>query len=207
MVINILVLGEYSGSAVEGMAFAGVQRLVLSAIVAFPVCLIAMVVILAVTYSAHRADTAAQLAHPLRTMGICIAGVAALAMVPALLSIFDRFAGPVPGLIAVVAVMASGLAVVPFLIRATFLITKHWFNAVDGHLLLGPTVAVIVTWTVAAIDLTARESTLLPARVDLTLLLGGCVTITILAVLEGRRAHQRYGVSFRSGAWPPGLRW
>ncbi|WP_067840078.1 hypothetical protein [Nocardia lijiangensis] len=204
--INLLVIGKYSGNVVEGMVFGSIQRLTLSAAIAFPACLIAMAVIVAATESAHRATTARQMIHPLRTMGICVAGVASFAAVPILMSTFDGQAGPVVGLIVLVAVVAFTLAIVPFLIRAAFLITKHWFNAVDGHLLLGPTVAVVVTWTVAIIDLTTRETTLLPTSIDLTLLLGGCATITILAVMEGHRAHQRYGVTFRSGAWPRGLR-
>ncbi|QLY33492.1 hypothetical protein H0264_15790 [Nocardia huaxiensis] len=200
--INLLVLGKYSDNVVEAIVFDSTARVMLSAMIAFPVCLIAMAVLIAVTESPHRTTTARQLVYPLRTMGICVAGIAACVAVPRLMSAFDGQAGPLVGLIVLVAVIAFTLAIVPFLIRALFLITKHWFNAVDGHLLLGPTVAVVVTWTVTIINLTTRETTLLPAPIDLTLLLGGCAAITVLAGMEGHRAHQLYGVSFRSGALP-----
>lgn len=203
--ISLLVIGKYSGNVVEGMIVNGTQRLMLSAMIAFPVCLIALAVLVAATESVHRAATARQLVHPLRTMGICVASVASFAAMPTALSTFNGHAGILLGLIMLVVVIAFTLVIVPFLIRATFLITKHWFNAVDGQLLLGPTVAVVVTWTVVVIDLTTRETTLLPAPIDLALLVGGSVIVIILAITEGRRAQQRYGVTFRSRAWPSGL--
>lgn len=52
----------------------------------------------------------------------------------------------------------------------------------------------------AIIDIATPKPTLLPTSVNLLILLGGCFTITIVAVVEGRRAHQRYGITFRSGA-------
>ncbi|MEV0292931.1 hypothetical protein [Nocardia sp. NPDC050710] len=185
--ITALLLTRYAGPDwAEFFARDAALRIILSATVGFPVCLLAMAALLVCTKSGRRGDTARHLWQPLRTMGV---GVLAIFALGTLLLI------PCIGIFVVV-------AMAPFAVRAAFLITKHWFAAADGHLLLGPIVAVIVTWTVAVIDITDASPSALPYGFYLMLVLGGSVTITGLAVMEYRRAHRYYGVTFRGGSRP-----
>ena len=98
---------------------------------------------------------------------------------------------------------AFGLWVLVFTLRAMYLVSRNWFNAVDGHLLLPPVIAILMSWLVVLISLIA-DLVGPPGPASLALIVGGAAATTILAVVEGWRAVRRYGVTLRDGPLPAG---
>jgi hypothetical protein len=94
-----------------------------------------------------------------------------------------------------------GLWLLVFTFRAVYLVTRNWFNAADGHLLLPPVIATWMSWLVVLVSLSS-DSAGPPGPASLALIVGGAATTTILAVVEGWRAVRRYGVTLRDGPLP-----
>lgn len=88
-----------------------------------------------------------------------------------------------------------------FLICSAYLATRHFFNAVDGNLLLPPVFTTVVAWW-QIIQRLIFQSQFKPLWLDLLLALGGAIVLTLLSLWEIRRLAQR-GVTFRSGPYPP----
>jgi hypothetical protein len=98
---------------------------------------------------------------------------------------------------------AFGLWVLVFTLRALYLVSRNWFNAVDGHLLLPPVMAILMSWLVVLVSL-ITDLVGPPGPASLALIIGGAAATTILAVVEGWRAVRRYGVTLRDGPLPAG---
>ena len=90
-----------------------------------------------------------------------------------------------------------------FTLRALYLVSRNWFNAVDGHLLLPPVIAILMSWLVVLVSL-ITDLVGPPGPASLALIIGGAAATTILAVVEGWRAARRYGVTLRDGPQPGG---
>lgn len=93
-----------------------------------------------------------------------------------------------------------------FLIRAFYLMATGLFRLRDGHPLLPPAVTVMAAWALAIKGLLAGASGGgEPTALIVTLLIGGPISITILAALEIKRLKERYpdDFPFRNGPLLP----
>ncbi|MFC4999533.1 hypothetical protein ACFPIJ_17045 [Dactylosporangium cerinum] len=96
-----------------------------------------------------------------------------------------------------------GLWLVVLCLRSAYLVSQNWFNTVDGHPLLPPTVATGMAWLTAGTSLLAGGSTgHVPGGVSLVLILGGATATTFTAALETWQTVHLHHVTVRDGPWP-----
>jgi len=95
------------------------------------------------------------------------------------------------------------LWIIPFILRAIYLLNGGWCRAADAHPFLAPLVSTVATWIVASRALLqgiGADGT--PQKVAWIITLGGPITITLLSLVEVARLKQHPGWPFRDGPLP-----
>ncbi|MEV4509121.1 hypothetical protein AB0K00_09225 [Dactylosporangium sp. NPDC049525] len=186
------------------------QNWITTGLLAIPTALIAMAVFVALTRAPLRRAALRQLRWPALS-------VLAFAGVVVLLFLFGEGANYVSGrlrhyapdlhipLDGFIYGGVFGLWLVVFCLRSAYLVGQHWFNTVDGHPLLPPTVATGMAWLTAGSALLAGGAAdHVPGGVSLVLILGGAAATTATAALETWQTVRRHHVTVRDGPWPRG---
>ena len=92
------------------------------------------------------------------------------------------------------------LWIIPFTLRAIYLLNGGWCRAADAHPFLAPLVSTVTTWIIASRSMLqgiGADGT--PQKVAWLVTLGGPITITILSLVEVARLKQHPGWPFRDG--------
>lgn len=145
-------------------------------------------VVIAGTRRASREKVISQLRYPAAAAGTWILAYFAV-------SVFSRVQGSIlrggPVVAVVALVLLSWFAV--FLVRACYHMAAGLFRLGDAHPLLPPAVSVLASWVLAARTLFAGGGDAAePSALAVLMLIGGPVSLTVVAVMEVTRLQQRY---------------
>jgi NADH:ubiquinone oxidoreductase subunit 6 (subunit J) len=89
---------------------------------------------------------------------------------------------------------------VPFQVRALFLVGRDIFSAAEVHPLLPSVLAPCIAWTMTIIDFIFPGP--LPSTVAVVVSIAGPSTVTVISVIEGRLLRKLEGVTIRGGPYP-----
>lgn len=161
-----------------------------------PLFLVACVVLILAGGPRWRADTVRQLLRPLsRVCAFVLALVAFALFSDQVVGRDDLGAWTAPVVLAL-------LWLLVFFLFSAFLVLRHLFNAVDGHPLLAPLFAMLVSWWMIVQKLIYHAHSDRPLWLDMLLAVGGALTVTALSAWEVGRLARR-GITLRSGPYPP----
>jgi hypothetical protein len=203
IVVIAIRFGTYSEFGLENF----LEGLALTSLLAIPSCLVWMALLIGLTEPAHRRAALRQMRWPALSL-------AAFAVVLTALTLFDAGGAAYVGnrltaagidlpLSGMVYGGVLGLWFLIFCFRSAYLVTRHWFNAADGHPLLEPLMAGWMAWLTAVVTVIfqARDDAV-PLLVAIGLPVGSAVVTTALVATEAWRLYRRHGVGLRTGPWP-----
>jgi hypothetical protein len=201
-----LWFGSYSELGLENY----LEGLALTSVLAIPSALLLMALLVRLTEPTRRRAALRQMRWPTLSVG-------AFALVMTALLLFNAggaaYVGnwltargiriPLDGL---VYGGIFGLWLLVFCFRSAYLVTRHWFNAVDGHPLLEPLMANWMAWLGVVVTVLTQETGegAVPPVIAIGMPVGAALVTTALAVAETWQLARRYGISLRGGPWPAG---
>ncbi|MBT2445554.1 hypothetical protein J7F03_00260 [Streptomyces sp. ISL-43] len=186
----------------------------LAALLMLPACALLLLVL---TRRGLRGEATRALKRPLVTLftftGAYLALFGGLSYLTVGLRLFNtRRTYPLPGVpsspegwlavYGLVLLTVTVLALIPAAVYgavSVWLVLRHLFNAIDGHLLLPAMLAPCSPWALAMVDLRFGYDPRLPLPLAVMISIGSPVAITGLSVWEVRRLRHDYGVTWRGG--------
>ncbi|WP_331757817.1 hypothetical protein OG225_41390 (plasmid) [Nocardia sp. NBC_01377] len=209
LAINVILLDTFIGDRSEQVLTGLLIRPLVPAVIGVPVSLVAIGVFVVISDIRVRSDTVREMKWPLRTLGLGALFVSILAALPFVVRIASTVLWALLGgwaalvmLLVFPVFLAVGLALAALVLRMVFLVAKYWFNAADGHPLLAPVIAIVVSWLSALVDVLTDGPNSLPTGLYAITLCGSVITITALSGFEIHRIRSKHGAGFRSGPYP-----